>query len=60
MSNDSDKDEGIPLRSHLLELRRRVTYAAVSVFVTTVIAFIFHERILIMLMEPAQQFVQQS
>ena len=54
---DKDRDAGVPLRAHLLELRRRVTYAAISVFVTTVIAFIFHERILILLMEPAQQFV---
>ena len=59
MSRESDKEteNGVPLRTHLLELRRRVTYAAISVFVTTVIAFIFHERILILLMEPAQQFV---
>ena len=57
MSNDSDKNEGVPLRAHLLELRRRVTYAVISVSITTVIAFIFHERILIILMEPAQQFV---
>ena len=55
--SDKDRDAGVPLRAHLLELRRRVTYAAVSVLVTTVIAFIFHERILIILMEPAQQFV---
>ena len=55
--SDKDRDAGVPLRAHLLELRRRVTYAAISVFVTTVIAFIFHERILILLMEPAQQFV---
>lgn len=55
--SDKDRDAGVPLRAHLLELRRRVTYAAISVFITTVIAFIFHERILILLMEPAQQFV---
>ena len=50
-------DESLPIRSHLLELRRRMTYAAISVLVTTGIAFVFHERLLIMLMEPAQQFV---
>ena len=46
-----------PLRSHLVELRRRLTYAAISVLVTTAVAFVFHEQILILLMEPAQQFV---
>ena len=50
-------DEGAPLRTHLLELRRRLTYAAVSVLVTTAVAFVFHEQILVLLMEPAQQFV---
>ena len=44
------------LRVHLLELRRRLTYASISVLVTTGVAFAFHERLLIMLMEPAQQF----
>ena len=57
MSSERDKDKGVPLRAHLLELRRRATYAAASVLIMTVIAFIFHERILILLMEPAQQFV---
>ncbi len=51
-------DEGaVPLRSHLVELRRRLTYAAISVLVTTAVAFVFHEQVLILLMEPAQQFV---
>ena len=50
-------DEPLPLRSHLLELRRRMTYAAVAVLVTTVTAFVFHEQILRLLMEPAEQFV---
>ena len=50
-------DEPLPLKSHLLELRRRMTYAAISVVVTTAIAFVFHQQILRILMEPAQQFV---
>lgn len=50
-------DGAVPLRSHLTELRRRLTYAAISVLVTTAVAFVFHEQVLILLMEPAQQFV---
>ena len=52
------KDErAVSLGSHLTELRRRLTYAALSVLVTTLVAFVFHEQVLILLMEPAQQFV---
>ena len=50
-------EDGVPLGSHLLELRRRLTYAALSVLVTTAVAFVFHEQVLVLLMEPAQQFV---
>ncbi len=50
-------DEPLPIKSHLLELRRRMTYAAISVVVTTSVAFIFHQQILRLLMEPAEQFV---
>ena len=50
-------EDGAPLGSHLLELRRRLTYAALSVLVTTAVAFVFHEQVLVLLMEPAQQFV---
>ncbi len=50
-------DEPLPLKSHLLELRRRMTYAAISVVVTTSVAFVFHRQILTLLMEPAAQFV---
>lgn len=52
-----NEDGAAPLGSHLVELRRRLTYAAISVLVTTAVAFVFHEQILILLMEPAQQFV---
>ncbi|MCH7801343.1 MAG: twin-arginine translocase subunit TatC [Chloroflexi bacterium] len=45
-----------PIREHLLELRRRVTWAAASVVVTTVVAFVFHQQILQFLMGPAQGF----
>ena len=53
-------EDGAPLVSHLLELRRRLTYAALSVLVTTAVAFVFHEQVLVLLMEPAQQFVRHS
>ena len=49
-------EDALPLRSHLLELRRRMTYAAISVVVTTAIAFVFHQQILRLLMVPARQF----
>ncbi len=49
-------DEPLPLTSHLLELRRRLTYSAISVAVTTCVAFAFHRQILKFLMEPANQF----
>ncbi|MXX52823.1 MAG: twin-arginine translocase subunit TatC [Dehalococcoidia bacterium] len=49
-------DDPLPLRSHLLELRRRLTYSAISVALTTGVAFIFHRQILRFLMEPAKQF----
>ena len=52
--------QSLPIRDHLLELRRRMTWAAGSVFVTTVIAFIFHEQILILLMGPAEGFVRSE
>ena len=51
MNNDQ-----VPLRSHLLELRRRVTYSAIAVLVTTAIAFAFHQQLLKFLMGPAEQF----
>ena len=49
-------DEALPLKSHLLELRRRLIYSAVSVAMTTGVAFIFHRQILKLLMGPANQF----
>ncbi len=49
-------DESLPLTSHLLELRRRLIYSAISVAATTGLAFIFHRQILRFLMGPARQF----
>ncbi len=52
------KDSPLPLKAHLLELRRRMTYAAFSILATTAVALVFHEQILRLLMEPAGQFVE--
>lgn len=50
------RDKQIPITEHLLELRRRLTWAAIVVVVCTGVAFAFHERILTLLMVPAQGF----
>ena len=49
-------ESGMSFQEHISELRRRVMYSAIAVFITTVIAFIFHEQILTLLMQPAQGF----
>ena len=41
-----------------MELRRRLIWSAIAVAVTTGAAFAFHERILILLMAPAQGFME--
>ncbi|MQF69249.1 twin-arginine translocase subunit TatC [SAR202 cluster bacterium AD-804-J14_MRT_500m] len=46
-------DPTMPLRSHLDELRRRLTIAALSVLVTTVISFVFYKQIIEFLLGPA-------
>tara|TARA_B100001167_G_C16752571_1_gene296994 strand:- start:611 stop:1342 length:732 start_codon:yes stop_codon:yes gene_type:complete len=46
------------LRVHLTELRRRLTWSAAVVFLATVIAFIFHQQILQVLMAPAGNFTE--
>ena len=46
------------LRVHLTELRRRLTWSAAVVFLATVIAFIFHQQILEVLMAPAGNFTE--
>ena len=51
-----NKDTELPLRDHLLELRRRVTWSVIAVVVTTAAAFAFHQQILELLMEPARGF----
>lgn len=49
-------EEGQSLSSHLNELRRRLTWSAAFVFSLTVVAFVFHQQILQILMEPAGDF----
>ena len=51
MTNESQS-----LGTHLDELRRRLTWAAMVVVIFTAIAFIFHQQILRLLMEPASGF----
>ena len=46
------------LSVHLTELRRRLTWSAVVVFLATVLAFIFHQQILQILMAPAGNFTE--
>ena len=50
-------DKPLPIREHLLELRRRLTYSVIAVLVCAALAFAFHQTILRLLMEPAAQFV---
>ena len=56
MSAEQPQQQGQPFSEHLAELRRRVKYSAIAVVLTTLIAFVFHEQILRLLMEPAQGF----
>ena len=51
MTNESQS-----LGTHLDELRRRLTWSAIVVVIFTAIAFIFHQQILRLLMEPASGF----
>ena len=50
------RDNQIPIQEHLLELRKRLFYSSIAIFITTIIAFIFYEQILILLLEPAKGF----
>ena len=50
--------KNLSIREHLLELRKRITWSAGFVLVTTGIAFAFHRQILRILMRPAQGFAE--
>lgn len=49
-------DKRLPLRQHLLELRKRVTLSVLAIVACTGVAFAFHQQLLTLLMEPAQGF----
>ena len=49
-------DKRLPVGLHLVELRRRLTWAVAAVLVCTVVSFVFHQQILTLLMKPAQGF----
>ena len=49
-------DRSLPVSQHLTELRRRVTWSAASVLVTTSLAAFFYKPILNLLMGPARGF----
>ena len=44
------------IRGHLLELRKRLTYCALSILICTIAAFVFHQQILEIMMGPAEKF----
>ena len=48
--------QGLPVKQHIAELRKRLMWAVLSVIVCTALAFVFHQQILTMLMEPARGF----
>lgn len=50
------RDRELPLREHLLELRRRLIWSVLAVVLCTAVAFAFHQQILRLLMVPAQGF----
>ena len=50
------RDQQLPIGQHLMELRKRLMWSAIAVFICTAAAFAFHQQILSLLMEPAQDF----
>ena len=48
----------MPLRNHMNELRKRLTIGVGAVAVTTIVAFIFHRRIIEFLLEPADALTE--
>ena len=50
------RDKDLPIGSHITELRRRLIWSVIVVVIFTGAAFAFHERLLALLMEPAQGF----
>jgi len=56
--SDERNDKSITIGRHLDELRSRVTKSVLAVVITTAVAFLFHEQLLTVLMEPARGFAQ--
>ena len=52
-----NKERNISIGEHLLELRKRLFYSSIAIALCTAVAFVFHQQILIALMEPARGFV---
>ena len=50
------RDKGLPIAEHIRELRKRLMLSVLAVVVCTGGAFVFHQQILELLMEPAQGF----
>lgn len=52
------KENQLTIRQHLLELRKRLIWSAISVLICTGVSFALHEQILTFLMAPAEGFVE--
>ena len=50
------KGRQFTVKDHVVELRRRLAWSAIAVLMGTAVAFVFHQPILKLLMEPAQGF----
>lgn len=49
-------DKQLPLGEHVNELRKRLTWSAIVILLSTIIAFAFHQHTLEFLMKPAEGF----
>ncbi len=50
-------EKRLSFRDHILELRRRLFWIAISIAVCTLLSFVFHQQILKLLMGPAENFI---
>ena len=55
-SGHAMSESRLPFGEHVNELRKRLTRSVIAVVLCTGVAFVFHEQILVLLMEPAQGF----
>ena len=49
-------DKPRPIRQHLVELRKRITWSVIAIMLCSAIAFAFHQQLLSLLMKPAHGF----